>query len=173
MKPSLVAFLFLCVASWVPGTGNAYCIGWDKSLPNYDPKYYSVSHEFKRTKYVITGRVITETWLGEDGKESSLKPPFQNGGPRPLGFDPYLGAYFVVQVQRTFKGKPEPRLRLFSENTTARFWLAVGAEYLLFVDDDSFDVIGKQLTVDTCGNSALIENAESALRLVEKLSNAE
>jgi hypothetical protein len=172
MKPSRVLVLFLNVAFWAPGKANAFCIGWDKSIPNYDPKYYSVSHEFKRAKYDMSARVIREIWLGEDGKETELKPPFLNGGSSPLGFDPYLGAYYHVQVKRKFKGRPEPRLRLFSENTTARFWLAVGAEYLLFVTDDSFDVIGKQLTVDTCGNSVLIKNAESALRLVENLSNA-
>jgi hypothetical protein len=172
VKVSWAVFLLLCVASWAPGKANAYCLGLDKLLPNYDPEYYSVSHEFKRTKYVIAASVLSQTWVGEDGKETDLNPPFLNGSPSPRGFDPYLGAYYDVQVMRVFKGRPEPRLRLFSENSTGRFSLAVGAQYLLFVSDDTFDVIGEQLSVDSCGNSAPIENAEIVLRFVEKLYNA-
>ncbi len=165
-------FLFLAVASWVPLKANAACIGWDKSLPNYDPKYYSVSHEFGRAKFVVTATAVSETWLGEDGKEKPLEPPFMNGAPRPLGFDPYLGAYYEVQIRQAFKGTPPSLLRVFSENTTARFWLKTGGDYLLFIDEGTFDVIGNQLTLDTCGNSADIANAHKALREVRKLSSA-
>jgi hypothetical protein len=60
MKLSWAVSLFLCVASWALGA-NAYCPGLDKLLPNYDPEYYSVSHEFKRTKYVISASVFGQT----------------------------------------------------------------------------------------------------------------
>jgi hypothetical protein len=172
MKHKRGLFLFLVLASWVPPKASASCIGWDKTLPNYDPKYYSVSHEFRRAKFVITATAVGETWLGEDGKEKPLEPPFMNGASRPWGFDPYLGAYYDIQVHRAFKGAPPPRLRVFSENTTARFWLKIGDDYLLFVDEGTFDVIGNQLTVDTCGNSADIAHAHNALCQVQKLSSA-
>jgi hypothetical protein len=170
MKHKAAVFLFLIVASWAPIAVNAYCIGWDKSLPNYDPKYYSVPYELNRAKYVIAARAISETWIGEDGKEKPLKPPLQNGAAKPLGFDPYLGAYYDVQVQRAFKGSPPTRLRLFCENSTGRFSFEVGAEYLLFVTGDTFDVVGRKLSVDNCGNSAPMPGAQTTLQLVEKLS---
>ena len=49
------------------------------------------------------------------------------------------GAWYDVQVTTTFKGKPPLRLRLFSENSTARFWLNKGERYLLFVTEEAFD----------------------------------
>ena len=95
-----------------------------------------------------------------------------NGAPRPLGFDPYLGAYYEVQIREAFKGAPPSLLRVFSENTTARFWLKAGSTYLLFIDEGTFDMIGNQLTLDSCGNSANIANAHKALREVRTLSSA-
>ena len=123
----------------VPANARAFCIGGDKTFPSYDPQYYSVDHEFRRATYVIKAKVIRETWLGDDGKEKALQPPFQNGGSRPWGFDPYLGAYYDVQVETPFKGKPPLDLRLFSENSTARFWFDVGSEHVLFVTEETFD----------------------------------
>ena len=137
-----------------PATAWAYCIGWDKSLPDYDPRFYSVSHEFGRSEYVVEAQVLRETWLGEGGKLKRLEPPFQNGAKKPWGFDSYLGAYYDVQVLKSFKGRAPPTLRLFSENSTARFWFDVGSKYVLFVSKETFDPpIDRSLTVDTCGNS--------------------
>lgn len=161
------------VVGLVPFAANAYCPGSDKSTPEYDPKYYSVSHEFRRSQYVVRARVIRETWLGDDGKEKRLEPPFQNGAQRPWGFDPYVGAYYDIEVLKAFKGKPGDRLRIFSENTTARFWLNVGGEYLFFVTKEKFDEpVGLQLTIDTCGNSASFEKGNATFRAVERLSQA-
>ena len=171
----------LCVVTFgaLPSTARAYCVGWDKSLPNYDPRYYSVSHEFGRSKYVLEARVVRETWLGEDGKEKPLQPPFQNGGPRPWGFDPYIGAYYDVQVLRVFKGRPPGMLRLFSENSTARFWLAVGSTHVLFVSEGEFDKpggrslpVGRSLTIDTCGASQPLDKAGALLSKLKSLASS-
>jgi len=140
-------------------------------MPGYDPKYYSVSNEFRRSKYVVTARVLREKWLGYDGKETPLQPPFHSGGARPLGLDPYAGAYYDVKVLRVFKGNPKPELRLFSENSTGRFPLDVGYEYLLFISEDSFDPpIGAQLDIDNCGNSAPVENAHATIHTLQGFS---
>ena len=176
MKPrtaDLVLFSFLLAAIWAPADADAYCAGSDPSQPDYDPHYYSVSHEFQRAKYVVRARVTRETWLGEDGTTKPLTPPFQNGAPRPWGFDPYLGAYYVVKILHAFKGDPSAELRLFSENSTARFWFALGSEHILFITEESFDPpIGEALTIDTCGNSAAIQKAHATLRAIERLSTA-
>jgi hypothetical protein len=139
----------------LPATAQAYCPGRDPSEPGYDPHYYSVSREFRRSIYVIEGQVARETWVGEDGKPKPLRGPFQNGSKKPWGFDPYMGAYYDVRVVRSFKGKAPRTLRLFSENSTARFWFDVGDRQVLFVSQGDFDKpVGHRLTVDTCGNSA-------------------
>lgn len=171
LTSSLISLFLITLTALGSNTANAYCVGWDKSLPNYDPKYYSVSHEFKRAKYVIEAKAIRETWLGEDGKPKSLQPPFQFGEPRPWGFDPYMGAYYDVEVFHDFKGHPSRHLRLFSENSTARFWLNIGKEYVLFVTTNTFDLpVGQQLTIDTCGNSKSLQQARNVLQAVENLS---
>jgi hypothetical protein len=169
---SILLFLIVSIG-WLPTKASAFCIGWDKSLPNYDPEYYSVSHEFQRAKYVLKARVTRETWLGEDGLEKPLEPSLQNGRSKPGGFDSYIGAYYGIEISRAFKGKPPVDLILFSENSTARFWLDIGQEYLFFVTEDDFgQPIGSKLTIDTCGNSAVVEKAEPALKMVESLSRS-
>lgn len=150
---------------------HAYCIGADPSLPGYNPKHYTVPFEYRRALFVVTARVTKETWLGFDGKPKPLKPPFQNGAIRPWGFDPYMGAFYDVKVLHVFKGRPSSRLRLFSENSTGRFWLFVGKEYLLFVTRDTFDKpVDSQLTIDNCGNSALLPKGDKTLRQVERIA---
>jgi hypothetical protein len=146
--------LFCAALSLVPSTAGAYCPGTDKSFPGYNPHYYSVAKEFERSKYVVVATMDRETWLGEDGKPKPLKGPFQYGAKRPWGFDPYAGAYYDLRVQRSFKGAAPSHLRLFSENSTARFWLTHGVSYLLFLSGARFDPpMRYQLTIDTCGNS--------------------
>lgn len=150
-----------------PVSACAYCVGWDQSLPNRDTKYYSVVREFSRSQYVVRAKVIRETWIGEDGNVKSLQPPFQNGAARPWGFDPYLGAFYDLQIETTYKGKPPAILRVFSENSTARFWLKNGQEILAFASSEMFDKpIGKQSTLDTCGNSSLFPKAYRTLSAV-------
>ena len=137
----------------IPSGAFAYCVGWDKTLLNYDPHYYTVRREYRRSKWVIKAKVTKETWVGEDGNEKPLAPPFQNGSPRPWGFDPYAGAFYDLQIERSFKGRPPPTIRVFSENATNRFWLSKGQRILAFVSTEEFDApIGKQFTLDTCGN---------------------
>jgi hypothetical protein len=142
-------------------------------MPGYRADYYSVRQEFARAKFVIEATAERETWLGEDGKPKPLQPPFYGGADRPASgiFDPYMGAYFDVRVRRSFKGNPASNLRLFSENSTARFLLTRGQTYLLFVTDEKFDPpVGRAFTVDNCGNSDAVSK-RSLLREVERLSH--
>ena len=122
---------------------------------------------------MVRAKVLRETWLGQDGKAKALEPPFQFDNPRPWGFDPYLGAYFEVRVLEVFSGNPAPTLWLFSENSTARFWLSVGDELAIFVTEENFDApIGRALTLDTCGNSRAIAKAGDVLGKLRKLAGA-
>jgi hypothetical protein len=155
----------------VTSTGaHAYCVGDDQTHPAL-PYYYSVPKEFGRARFVVEGIVTNETWIGNDGKPKRLSPPFNSRENRPRGLAaPYMGAWYEVQVTRTFKGKPPVHLRLFSENSTARFRLNKRARYLLFVTEEVFDApIGHALTADTCGNSAKANDA--LLRKLEALAS--
>ena len=158
----------------MPSVAFAYCIGWDKTLPNYDPGYYSVSHEFRRSQWVIKAKVTKEMWIGEDGREKPLYPPFQNHFPRPWGFDPYLGAFYNLRVEQSFKGKPPPLIRVFSENATERFWLKEGQEIIAFVSAENFEApIGKQLTLDICGNFRTFPKANGIMASVLRAAKAQ
>jgi hypothetical protein len=169
MRRRISIVVFIAVAS-SPSVASAYCAGADKTLPNYRPDYYSVPMEFERAKFVVEGVVTNETWLGDDGKPKPLAAPFGSGDKRPWGLAaPYMGAWYDVRVTRRFKGQPPTHVRLFSENSTARFWLKKGERYLLFISDEMFDgPIHKAMTIDTCGNSAK-SNGALAGRL-ERLS---
>jgi hypothetical protein len=163
---SIVAF----VAAAAPSAASAYCAGNDRALPNYRPDYYSVPMEFGRAKFVVEGVVTGETWLGDDGKPTPPAAPFGSGDKRPWGLSaPYMGAWYDVRVTRRFKGRPPTHVRLFSENSTARFWLNRGERYLLFISGGVFDKpVQQAMTIDTCGNSTK-SNAALARRL-ERLS---
>lgn len=162
----------LCVAVAIaPSTAAAYCPGTDRNFPAYNPRYYSVAKEFARSRYVILGTMERETWLGEDGRPKPLKGPFQSGEKRPWGFDPYVGAYYDVRVEHSFKGTAPAHLRLFSENSTARFWLRRGPKYLMFITPGSFDPpMRRQLSIDTCGNSIEAIGHQKRLREVRRLA---
>jgi len=172
IKINHIVLVVILAAGGVPATASAYCFGADTTLPNYDPRYYSVAKELTRAKYVVLAKVVRETWLGEDGKPAVPKPPFQNGASRPWGFDPYMGAYYDVDVIETFKGNPPKRLRLFSENSTARFWLDINSEVLMFVTEERFDPpVGLKPTLDNCGNSALVKKAQATIRTLRQLTS--
>ena len=160
MKQVLSLAAFLPAMTLTPTEAHAKCVGADQTLPA-QPYYYSVPKEFGRARFVVEGVVTNETWIGDEGKPKRLSPPINPRENRPWGLAaPYMGAWYDVQVTRTFKGKPPLRLRLFSENSTARFSLNKGERYLLFVTEEAFDApIGRALTADTCGNSARVNRA--------------
>jgi hypothetical protein len=167
MKRGLATTLAALAMTGLAAAANAYCAGYDQHWSGYEPHYYSVAHEYHRSDFVVKARVLTETWIGENGKPRPLKPPFQNGSSRPWGFDPYLGAFYTVRVDQSLKGTPPATIKLFSENSTARFWLVPGSEILAFVSTERFDKpIGRQWTLDTCGNFATFPKARAILGAV-------
>ena len=59
----------------------------------------------------------------------------------------------AVLFPQPVNGSPLSTIRVFSENATNRFWLNKGEEIFAFVSTEVFDApIGKQFTLDTCGN---------------------
>ena len=157
---SLAGFLLL-----IGGSQNA----WAYCSEGLD---YSVSGEFRRADIVAVVRAESVTWLDENRKPTKLKGPLTLGD-IPGGLDPYIGAYYSVRLERAYKGNPPPRFLIFSENTTARTPLVMGKPLLLFLTrakaGDEYVRVG-DLTVDSCGNSALADKVPQTVRLLGQLS---
>ena len=153
-------------AAFYSAPASAYCSGRDPTWPGYSADFYTVKSEFKSAKYVAMVKVEREIWLGDDGRPKPLRPPFQSGTSRPWGMDPYVGAFYAVSLIKAYKGRPAQHMRLYSENTTARFWLEPGREYLVFLSKEKFDApVGWALTIDSCGNSPVQRREAGSLLL--------
>ena len=58
------------------------------------------------------------------------------------------GTTYSVQVEEVLRGSPGKTVKLFSENSSGRFPMEVGAAYLVFVHEEL-----DRLAADYCGNS--------------------
>jgi hypothetical protein len=121
----------------------------------------SVPAEFKDAAFVITGRLLSERNISTADD--------------PQGFE---WTVYTVKVLETFKGNPLQTIRLLSENSSARFYLDTGKSYLLFVSHSpTVEMAGQERLpadyVDSCGNSALIKDAEPAIKVVRGLSKVQ
>jgi hypothetical protein len=149
----------------------AYCWGTDTTMPGGRPDFYTVAQEYERSRLVAIVKVKKETWLNQNGKPAKLKPPFLNEETQPLGFDPYNGAIYLVDVVKVFKGKNIKRVALFSENSTSRFPMQVGESYLAFASTEQTDKLGPMLMLDNCGNSGALVDRSEALETVRHIAN--
>ena len=104
----------------------------------------SVRDEYRGSDVVLVGTVVRATAV-------------------PLSRDFQDGTAYLVRVNETLKGKAPAQLRLFSENSGARFPMRVGTKYLLFVDHLERSVI------DNCGNSGTVAARRRALATVRRL----
>ena len=100
--------------------------------------------EYRASDIVVVGTVVRAT-------------------PVPLSRDFQEGTAYLVRVNEPLKGKAPAQLRLFSENSGARFPMRVGAKYLLFIDHLERSVI------DNCGNSGTLATRRKALATVRRL----
>jgi hypothetical protein len=110
--------------------------------------YPNVRKEFANSEFVLTGKVVSETSI-------------------PASADGYFleGSTYRVMPTHIYKGTVKGSMDLFSENSSGRFPMQPGKEYLLFVDGEH-----GRLVVDNCGNSDLISHARKAVASVARLS---
>lgn len=122
----------------------------------YCPSYPSANEEFNNSPLVFVGRVVSMQELPEPGE--------------------FIAAtIYTVRVNEVLKGKPTRLTQLFSENTTGRFPMKIGASYLIFAYPETFkiaDVISPQLAVNNCGMSGMLPGARKALREARNLRAA-
>ena len=104
----------------------------------------TVRDEYRGSDVVVVGTVVRAT-------------------PVPLSRDFQEGTAYLVRINERLKGKAPAQLRLFSENSGARFPMRVGTKYLLFIDHLERSVI------DNCGNSGTVATRRQALTAVRRL----
>ena len=111
--------------------------------PKPDPK---VCAEFFKSDVVLVGRVISER----------IAPP--------------QGSYFIdgwwyrLSVGKVFRGGTPETMNVFTENSSGRFPLEVGRQYLLFARKDH-----DRLVIDNCGNSGLVSEVRDKILEIEEV----
>ncbi len=132
-------FLFLQIALvWTHGA-FAVCVNGHPSL----------EQEYENSAVVFVGRVISKEFTSESKN--------------------YLdGITYSVSVQEILRGTSAKTFRLFSENSSGRFPMRVGATYLVF----AYEALGR-LTVDSCGNSGKLPEKAEVLSVLRKMKSRE
>lgn len=102
--------------------------------------------EFLSSAAVVVGHVVQKKDLTESRDD-------------PTGI---TATIFQVEVRRHLKGAVGQRFLLRSENTSSRFSMEDGRDYLLFLNKD-----GKEYFVDSCGNSGEMHQARAVLAEIE------
>ncbi|MYM25295.1 hypothetical protein GTP46_21935 [Duganella sp. FT135W] len=114
-----------------------------------DGRHPSPREEFGSSDAVVVAHISGHKDLTEDSHD-------------PSGVTATL---YHVKVLRRMKGTTGSSLVLRSENTSSRFPLEAGADYLLFLHKD-----GKAYFVDSCGNSM---NKKQAAGVISELGAKE
>ena len=97
---------------------------------------------------------------GYDALHKSVKAPFDV--PESGGY--YEGKEYTVQVKEIFKGKPNKKINIFSENTSGRFPMEIGKTYVIFLHQE----LGRY-QIDNCGNSGLLSEKQATVKSVRQL----
>jgi len=82
----------------------------------------------------------------------------------PRGATELDGWLYDLTVQELFRGPRTKTIEVFTENSSGRFPLEVAKKYLLFASE-----YNGRLTIDNCGNSALLSKAQTAIGELHKL----
>jgi hypothetical protein len=107
----------------------------------------SVASEYRTSRSVVIGTVIGEQSL-------------------PKTEDDYFrdGTLYRVKTTKILRGAIAPTMGIFSENSSGRFPMDLGHEYLSFVYAED-----GRLRADNCGNSGLLSRSSRILQQVQKL----
>ena len=123
--------LLLC-AYWLSGsTAMALCL---------DGRHYTLPEEYQRSQFVFTG--ILEQAVDVSSPED------------PQGIDHTL---YTLKLGRAIKGQLPNRVIIRSDNSSSRFIIDAGAEYLLFMDE-----YRQEGFIDSCGNSGKLTPERAA-----------
>ena len=113
-----------------------------------DGNWWSVEREFSASRYVVIARVISE-WEDPEGEGEWI-----------------AGTFYRLDVRQSFRGSPKSHIDLFSENSSGRFPMEKGAQYLIFVS-----TCESRQYAYAKGNSIELSKAGGTLAKVKNLSN--
>ena len=131
-------FIAVCILATLGSRAFAFC---------FAPQL-RVSDEYYASELVLSA-VVTESrdiWSTSD-------PDYR------------LGTYYRVRVNTTYRGHRYRSLNVYSENSTARFPMKIGAPYLLFLSKDIY----QNRFVDNCGNSGEVSPNSRAMQELKEL----
>ncbi|HEY2387951.1 MAG TPA: hypothetical protein VGK30_13385 [Candidatus Binatia bacterium] len=106
-----------------------------------------MAEEYAATPIIFVGHVLSQQSVAES-PSSGL----------------YEDTGYTVRVDEALRGTPHGRIRLFTENSSDRFPMAVGKKYVLFVYQQQ-----GRLMVDNCGNSGLLSERTETLAGIRRL----
>lgn len=109
----------------------------------------SPQQEYENSVVVFVGRVVSE--------EST-----------PVSKKYLDGITYSLNVQEILRGTSAKTFRLFSENSSGRFPMRVGATYLVF----AYEALGR-LMVDNCGNSGELSEKTKLLSVLRNIKSRE
>ena len=139
MNPTMSLRVFLLTilsvqGVWPSGLVFATCLNGNPSL----------EQEFHGAAMVFVGRVDSEEFTSESTN--------------------YLdGTTYALHVEEMLRGSRQKTVKIFSENTSGRFPLQIGASYLILAHKEL-----DRLQVDSCGNSGEVSSKTEALVLLRK-----
>jgi hypothetical protein len=138
IRRSCQLVLGAAVVAWT-GAAYAVCLNGHPTL----------EQEYQSSTTVFVGRVTSEVFTPESKN--------------------YLdGTTYSVHVEEVLRGAPAKIVKLFSENTSGRFPMQVGAAYLIFAHEEL-----DRLSVDNCGNSGKLPEKAEALAALRKIKQQE
>ena len=107
----------------------------------------SVEQEYRQSSLVFVGRVTAASAV-----------------PETKSF--YEGTRYTIRVEEILRGRPRRTITVFSENTSGRFPMDIGVDYLVFLSVKA----GEPAMVDSCGNSGPVSETAPAIATVKHLS---
>lgn len=113
-----------------------------------EPSPVRVCTEFYRSDAVIVGKVLSERKFPDTPDPNNIE-----------------GWIYKFQIDKTYWGKPQGTIELYTGNDETHFPMEVGRSYLLFVSKNAQG----RVAPDTCGNSAELSKADAALKAIDKI----
>jgi hypothetical protein len=117
--------------------------------------YPDVRQEYRESEFVFVAKVLSE--------EKVL--------PGPEGF--FDGIDYRLEVIEELRGRPPHTFTVFSENSSGRFPMDKGAQYLVFTSRTLGTFADRPVyTISYFGNSGLVREKKAALALARKLKKS-
>ena len=118
----------------LPSAAHAVCFKGDVSVDPTKGPVEPWNVEFRHSQAVLIGTV---------GSERKIPDPENPGF--------WTGTVYTLKVDAHLKGAVGSSVKVFSEQSSGQFPLAIGSRYILFL---RYDAQGKYWIADPCGNAA-------------------